>query len=91
MQMTLELETPTERETATGVAGPVEQLVSQPWLCADKPWWWRQRQLQKAADECGQRLIIYRLGEYGKSLDRAAKARDEFYRQHEKAAIYAAG
>lgn len=69
----------------------VERGVSQPWMRPDKPWWWRQRQLQLAADEHGRRLIIYRSGEYGPSLARARAATDDFYRRHEKAALEAAG
>ena len=72
-------------------AGQVERRVSQPWMRPDKPWWWRRNQLQKAADEVGASLIIYRRGEYGPSLHRANLARDEFYQRHEGDAINVAG
>lgn len=91
MQIALNFENTTEREAATGAACPVERVVSQPWLRPDKPWWWRQRQLQNAADDVAASLIIYRIGEYGPSILRSRAARDEFYRTHESAAIEAAG
>lgn len=69
----------------------VERIVIQPWLQSDKPWWWRQRQLQNAADEIAASLIIYRSGEYGPSILRSRAARDDFYQRNEKAAIEAAG
>ena len=91
MQIAMDFEDRGERETATGVACPVERVVSQPWLRPDKPWWWRQRQLQNAADDVAATLVIYRSGEYGPSLLLARAARDEFYLTHEKAALEAAG
>ena len=69
----------------------VERFVTRPWLRQDKPWWWRQRQLQLAAEEHGAKLIIYRRDEYGPSLARARAASDEFYRRNSKAAMEAAG
>ena len=71
--------------------GPVERLVSQPWLQTDRPWWWRQRQLHLAAQEHGANLLIYRSGEYGPSLIRAREARDDFYQRNVTAALNAAG
>ena len=72
-------------------AGQVERRVSQPWMRLDKPWWCRRNQLQKAADEVGASLIIYRRGEYGPSLQRSRLARDEFYQRHVGDALNVAG
>lgn len=70
----------------------VERLVSQPpWLMTDKPWHWRQRQLQRGAEEHGRRLIDYRKGYYGESLIASRAAAAAFYKEHELAAINAAG
>lgn len=88
-QMTL-FDQQSETRATCGSKSAVERGVSQPWLRPDKPWWWRQRQLQLAADEHGQRLIIYRSGEYGPSLERARAATDDFYRRNAKAALEAA-
>lgn len=91
MQLALELIEGTTAKSRDEEARPVEHLVSQPWLQTDKPWWWRQRQLQLAAQEHGAKLIIYRSGEYGPSLIRARGARDDFYQRNVTAALNAAG
>lgn len=83
MQMTIDFQS--AENPGRSLKRPVERVVMQPWLNPNEPWWWRQRQLHRAADEVAASLIIYRSGEYGPSLLRARKAADQFYKQHEAA------
>ena len=69
-------------EKPENVAGQLDSLV-RPWCDYSRPFYWRRNQLQKEAERIGQKHIVYRSGEYGRSLVVSREIRDTFYRQHE--------
>ena len=63
-------------------------MEKKPWCDTSKPFFIRQRLLHKAADDYARSMIVYRPKEYGPSLERANKAKTEFYRRHEREMLY---
>lgn len=75
--MQLDLFDPANRASSCTVGA-----VVRPWMDFSRPFHWRRNQLQREAERVGAAHIVYRSGEYGRSLVLSAEIRDTFYRQH---------